>query len=78
MENKEEENKKKMYSFLKIAIISFIVGLIINFIIITFLQQTEDKSFKNVFNSNLIIPYVIFNIFKAYEIFIAPPSNNTD
>ncbi|CAM4020105.1 MULTISPECIES: hypothetical protein [Flavobacterium] len=74
MKNKEEENTKKTYTFLKIVILSLVVGLIINSIIILFLQQVEIKNFKDIFNNNLIIPYAIFIIFKAYEIFIASPN----
>lgn len=70
MEMKMEESKKRIYLFLKFAIITFIVGLIINCIIILFFEKSDIKNIQSVINSNFVIPYVIFIVFKFYEIFI--------
>ncbi|SEG15535.1 hypothetical protein SAMN05421847_1565 [Halpernia humi] len=69
---KMEENKNKIFIFSKVALISFMVGFLANLIILLLIQKSEIRGMKDVLNSTLIIPYVIFITFKFYEIFISP------
>lgn len=64
------ENKNRTYLFFKTCIVALLVSIGLRVLVAIILEETKVTSLRDIFDSTLLIPYILFILFQVYETFI--------